>query len=92
MPSGFSKVLGVYHIGPISVPAGTEGVKLKAKLRLNMHGLVNIESVSAFEEEEAEDGAAEVRGKKSHQMHGWGTQTCHLKCCFASTNMQHLWL
>lgn len=92
MPSGFSKVLGVYHIGPISVPAGSEGVKLKAKLRLNMHGLVNIESVSAFEEEEAEDGAAEVRGKTHHQMHGWRTQTCCVKIYFACTSMQHLWL
>lgn len=50
----------MYHIGPIACPAGTEGLKLKAKLRLNMHGLVNIESVSAFEEEVDAEDSAEV--------------------------------
>ncbi|MEW5320355.1 MAG: hypothetical protein WDW38_011432 [Sanguina aurantia] len=61
VPAGFSKVLGVYHVGPFSVPAGSEGVKLKAKLALNLHGLVSVQAVHSFEEEMvAEEGAAEA--------------------------------
>lgn len=52
----------MYHVGPFSVPAGSEGVKLKAKLALNLHGLVSVQAVHSFEEEVvAEEGAAEVR-------------------------------
>mmetsp|Transcript_5796 Transcript_5796/g.10058 ORF Transcript_5796/g.10058 Transcript_5796/m.10058 type:complete len:782 (+) Transcript_5796:126-2471(+) len=50
--------LGDYTIGPFSVPAGHDTAKLKVKVRMNLHGLVSVESVQAIEDEE---GQADVK-------------------------------
>lgn len=42
-------------MGPFTVPAGQETAKLKVKVRMNLHGLVSVESVQSLEEENVED-------------------------------------
>ncbi|KAG2501566.1 hypothetical protein HYH03_000072 [Edaphochlamys debaryana] len=58
LPASFGKELGVYSIGPFTVPEGQETAKLKVKVSLNLHGLVHVEQVQAVEEIEEEGAAA----------------------------------
>ncbi len=43
-------------MGPFNVPAGVENAKLKLRVKMNLHGLVNVESVQSIEEEEVPAG------------------------------------
>lgn len=46
------------QIGPFSVPSNHETAKLKLRVRMNLHGIVAVESVQAIEDEDASQGAA----------------------------------
>lgn len=63
IPPSFSKALGTYTVGPFNVPAGATEAKLKVKVRLNLHGLVSVESVQSIEEEEYEEPVAPATPK-----------------------------
>ncbi|CAD7694806.1 unnamed protein product [Ostreobium quekettii] len=54
LPVSVERVLGLYQIAGFTVPKGAEKAKLKVKVRLSMHGVVDVESVQAIEEEEVE--------------------------------------
>ncbi|EFJ49538.1 heat shock protein Hsp70E [Volvox carteri f. nagariensis] len=54
LPPAFDKNLGVYTIGPFQVPAGAETAKLKVKVELNLHGLIQVQQVQSIEETEEE--------------------------------------
>eukprot|EP00798_Chlamydomonas_sp_ICE-L_P016655 gene16655-22906_t len=58
---GMEGKVGEWQVGPVEVPAGAEKVKLKVKVRLNLHGLVTqvetsrhegVESIQSIEEVE----------------------------------------
>jgi len=53
------EAIGSYAVGPFAPPASGEKAKLKVKVRMNLHGLVSVESVQAIEEEEVEDAKME---------------------------------
>jgi len=43
--------LAEYQVGPFEVPAGKEKATLKAKVRMNLHGISAVESIQSIEEE-----------------------------------------
>lgn len=55
VPVNSDSNIGVYSIGPFTIPAGMEKAKLKVKVRMNLHGLVSAESAQAVEEEEVQE-------------------------------------
>ncbi|PNW72223.1 hypothetical protein CHLRE_16g677000v5 [Chlamydomonas reinhardtii] len=58
LPPSFDKQLGVYSVGPFTVPPGAESAKLKLKISMNLHGLTHVEQCQAIEEEELAEPAA----------------------------------
>lgn len=50
LPAGTSPKISCFKIGPFQVPQ-TDKTKLKVKLRLNLHGIVFVESVSLIEDD-----------------------------------------
>jgi heat shock protein 4 len=55
LPEGMSREIGQYEVGPLKPPKNGEGkTKLKVQVRLNLHGIVEVESVHSVEEEEYE--------------------------------------
>merc|ERR1712157_548004 len=53
LPEGMGRVIGQYEVGPLKPPKGGEGkTKLKVQVRLNLHGIVEVESVHSIEEED----------------------------------------
>ena len=55
VPIGEPRPIGVFTIGPpVHIPPG-ERAKLKVKVRLNLHGVVSVESAQQIEEEEYEE-------------------------------------
>mmetsp|Transcript_37740 Transcript_37740/g.84112 ORF Transcript_37740/g.84112 Transcript_37740/m.84112 type:complete len:814 (+) Transcript_37740:104-2545(+) len=46
------QAIGEYQIGPFDVPPGSDKAKLKVKVRMNLHGLVSVESVESVQEVE----------------------------------------
>eukprot|EP00216_Chloropicon_sp_CCMP2111_P006945 CAMPEP_0198235372 /NCGR_PEP_ID=MMETSP1446-20131203/1275_1 /TAXON_ID=1461542 ORGANISM="Unidentified sp, Strain CCMP2111" /NCGR_SAMPLE_ID=MMETSP1446 /ASSEMBLY_ACC=CAM_ASM_001112 /LENGTH=834 /DNA_ID=CAMNT_0043916513 /DNA_START=82 /DNA_END=2589 /DNA_ORIENTATION=- len=54
LPEGIEHQIGHYDVGPFKVPKGEEKAKLKVQVRLNLHGIVEVDSVQSIEEEEYE--------------------------------------
>eukprot|EP00899_Mesostigma_viride_P013989 jgi/Mesvir1/22591/Mv05012-RA.1 len=44
--------IGSFAIGPFKVPAGSEKAKIKVRVKLNLHGVLLVESAQVYEEEE----------------------------------------
>ncbi|KAK9813890.1 hypothetical protein WJX73_003481 [Symbiochloris irregularis] len=57
LPEGLGGRQEIFNVGPPKVPgpAGTDMPRLKVRLRLNLHGLVGIESVLQVEDEEYDE-------------------------------------
>lgn len=55
LPSGVSPKIGTFTVGPFA-PSKQDDVKpkLKVKIRLNLHGILSVESATLLEEEEVE--------------------------------------
>jgi heat shock 70kDa protein 4 len=64
IPESFSRKVGSWTVGPPRPTASGEKAKIKVRVRLNLHGIVGIESAFQTEEEEYEEvvkkAAAEV--------------------------------
>lgn len=56
IPEGEPRGIAKFNIGPLPPPKAGGKSKLKVKVRLNLHGLVSVESASVVEEEEAVEG------------------------------------
>lgn len=56
VPEGFERLIGSFEVGPPAHPPPDGGkAKLKIKIKLNLHGVVILESVQQVEEEEYEE-------------------------------------
>ncbi|DBB16364.1 hypothetical protein WJX82_007687 [Trebouxia sp. C0006] len=55
IPQGFDQDIGRFMLGPPKAPAAGDKPKLKVKVRLNLHGVVGVESVQQVDEEEYEE-------------------------------------
>ncbi|MCO5614617.1 hypothetical protein L7F22_068901 [Adiantum nelumboides] len=53
LPPGTSQKLNTFTIGPFQ-PSTAEKAKIKVKIRLNLHGIVSVESATMIEEEETD--------------------------------------
>eukprot|EP00250_Pteridium_aquilinum_P013504 c21375_g1_i1 orf=501-3035(-) len=53
LPPGTSQKINTFTIGPFQ-PSKAEKAKIKVKIRLNLHGIVSIESATMIEEEEVD--------------------------------------
>lgn len=53
LPPGTSQKLNTFTIGPFQ-PSKAEKAKIKVKIRLNLHGIVSVESATMIEEEETD--------------------------------------
>lgn len=56
LPAGTAQRISSFMIGPLPVPKDGGKAKLKVKVRLNLHGIVSVESAQVVEEEDAEGG------------------------------------
>lgn len=54
LPPGTSSKISSFQIGPFSPSKPNEKGKLKVKIRLNLHGIVSVESSTLIEEEEVD--------------------------------------
>ena len=54
LPPRENKTVSCYEIGPVVVPQGAEKAKIKVKVRINIHGLLEVDTVQSIEEEEVE--------------------------------------
>lgn len=64
LPPFENPTIGCFEIGPVVVPKGAENAKIKVKVRVNLHGILEIDSVYSVEEEEIEV-PVEVTEKKA---------------------------
>ncbi|KAK9830242.1 hypothetical protein WJX72_010520 [[Myrmecia] bisecta] len=55
IPEGFDRHVGTFVIGPPKPAPGSDKAKLKVKIRLNLHGVISVESVQQIDEEEYEE-------------------------------------
>lgn len=56
VPEGFDRLIATFEVGPPAHPPPDGGkAKLKIKIKLNLHGVVILESVQQVEEEEYEE-------------------------------------
>uniref|UniRef100_A0A0A9F874 Heat shock 70 kDa protein 16 n=1 Tax=Arundo donax TaxID=35708 RepID=A0A0A9F874_ARUDO len=57
LPPGTSTNIGSFQIGPFQ--AHTEGSKVKVKIRLNLHGLISVESAVLIEDDQRNENSAD---------------------------------
>ncbi len=55
MPDGFDRRIGVWDVAAPAPPTDGSKAKLKVKVRLNLHGVVAVESVYQVQEDEYEE-------------------------------------
>ncbi|KAL1551499.1 heat shock 70 kDa protein 15-like [Salvia divinorum] len=76
--------ISTYTIGPFQSTKG-ERAKLKVKVRLNLHGIVSVESAVLLEEEEVEVPVVKVAAKEGTKME---TDDAHPSSTETDVNMQ----
>lgn len=54
LPPLENQTIACFEIGPVIVPKGAEKAKIKVKVKINLHGILEIDSVQSIEEEEIE--------------------------------------
>ncbi|KAH7430128.1 hypothetical protein KP509_09G085000 [Ceratopteris richardii] len=64
LPPGTSQKMSNFAIGPFK-PTTTDKPKIKVKIRLNLHGIVSVESATMIEEEEVEVPLEKTEGDLS---------------------------
>lgn len=64
LPPGTPQKINTFTVGPFK-PLKTEKAKIKVKIRLNLHGIVSIESATLIEEEEVEVPVSKSEGGPS---------------------------
>eukprot|EP00898_Chlorokybus_atmophyticus_P007497 jgi/Chlat1/7749/Chrsp66S07221 len=71
LPEGVTARIGTFHIGPFPQPKDGGKAKIKVKVRLNLHGIVTVESAQMLEEEEYEETVnktPEAKGAEAQPM------------------------
>eukprot|EP00250_Pteridium_aquilinum_P018222 c23991_g2_i2 orf=284-2206(+) len=64
LPPGTPQKINTFTVGPFK-PSKAEKAKIKVKIRLNLHGIVSVESATMIEEEEVEVPVAKSEGGPS---------------------------
>lgn len=65
IPQGSDSAVGRFIVGPAKASATGDKPKLKVKVRLNLHGVVGVESVQQVEEEEYEERVKKPAAKET---------------------------